>query len=248
MLRDTDLTPYMNPFTQNVIDTSLTDLARARDIQRVADSQRQTKEGAFGNNRNGVDASLTNDVYYRNVRSATSSLRSEAFDRAVAAATADLDRLLGASQFNSSQSYDAQKTNVGNRLAADQFNVGTALDVARTNVANDMAGANFRLNATNAMAGLSNQELEQELRRVGALGAVGDAQQQNNQARDDVAWEEFMRMLQYPAQQQSIRNQALGMMPIEQTTTTTSRSTPGFLDYMNTAAKFLPGSGTKGGG
>lgn len=245
MLRDTDLSPYMNPFTQGVIDTSLADLARARDVQRVADNQSATAAKAFGGSRQGVADSLTNEAYLRNVSSTTANLRSSAFDRAVDAATADLDRLLGASQFNSGQAYDAQKTNVGNRLAADQFNAGMALDVARTNVANDMAGANFRLNAAGALAGLSDQELNAELKRAGALGLVGDAQQQNQQARDDAAYEEFMRMIGYPAQQQAMRNQALGMMPIEQTTTTTSSQKPGFLDYVNSAAglvkAFKPG-------
>ncbi len=108
--------------------------------------------------------------------------------------------------------------------------------MARTNVANDMAGANFRLTAAGAMAGLGDQELNAELKRAGALGAVGDAQQMNNQARDDAAYEEFMRMIGYPAQQQAIRSAALGMIPIEQTTTGTTHKTPGFLDYVNAAA------------
>ncbi len=253
MLRDTDLSPYMNPFTQSVIDTSLADLSRARDVQRVADNQGATAAHAFGGSRQGVADSLTNDAYLRNVASTTANLRSSGFDRAVAAATADLDRLLGASQFNSGQSYDAQKTNVGNRLVADQFNTGTALDVARTNVANDMAGANFRLNAAGAMAGLGDQELNAELKRAGALAAVGDAQQQNQQMRDDAAYEEFMRMLGYPAQQQAIRSAALGMIPIEQTKTgTTSKSGGGFGDVMGglmgVASLAIPGGGSIGGG
>lgn len=253
MLRDTDLSPYMNPFTQSVIDTSLADLSRARDVQRVADNQAATAAHAFGGSRQGVADSLTNDAYLRNVASTTANLRSSGFDRAVAAATADLDRILGANQFNSGQSYDAQKTNVGNRLAADQFNTGTALDVARANVANDMAGANFRLNAAGAMAGLGDQELNSELKRAGALAAVGDAQQQNSQARDDAAYEEFMRMLGYPAQQQAIRSAALGMIPIEQTKTgTTSKSGGGFGDVMGglmgVASLAIPGGGSIGGG
>lgn len=114
-------------------------------------------------------------------------------------------------------------------------NAGMALDVARTNVANDMAGANFRLNAAGALAGLSDQELNAELKRAGALGMVGDAQQQNNQARNDAAYEEFMRMIGYPVQQQAIRSQALGMMPIEQTTTSTSSKSLGFGDFLGAA-------------
>jgi hypothetical protein len=108
--------------------------------------------------------------------------------------------------------------------------------VARTNSANDLAGANFRLNAAGGLAGLSDQELNMALKQAGALGAVGDMQQQNQQARADADYEEFMRMIGYPAQQQQLRNTALGMMPIQQTTTNTTKNNPGFLDYLNTAA------------
>ena len=48
MLRDTDLTPYLNPYTQNVIDASLGDLSLARDQQRVADNQSATAAKAWG--------------------------------------------------------------------------------------------------------------------------------------------------------------------------------------------------------
>jgi hypothetical protein len=236
MLRDTDLSAYINPYTQNVIDTSLADLSRARDMQRVADNQAATRASAFGGSRQGVADSLTNDAYLRNVSSTSATLRNAGYDKAVQGAVSDLDRLLNASQFNSSQGYDAQKTNAANRLTADQFNSGMAFDVARTNSANDLAGANFRMNAAGGLAGLSDQELNMALKQAGALGAVGDMQQQNQQARADADYEEFMRMMRYPAQQQQLRNTALGMMPIQQTTTNTTKNNPGFLDYLNTAA------------
>lgn len=244
MLRDTDLSAYMNPYTQNVIDTSLADLSRARDMQRVADNQAATRANAFGGSRQGVADSLTNEAYLRNVSSTSANLRNAGYDKAVQGAVSDLDRLLNASQFNANQGYDAQKTNVANRLAADQFNGGMAFDVARTNTANDMAGANFRLNAAGGLAGLSNQELNMALTRAGALGAVGDMQQQDQQARADADYEEFMRMIGYPAQQQQLRNEALGMIPKQSTSTTTSSQSMGFGDIFGAA---LGGLKTAGG-
>ncbi len=97
----------------------------------------------------------------------------------------------------------------------------------RTNSANDLAGANFRLNAAGGLAGLSDQELNMALKQAGALGTVGDMQQQNQQARADADYEEFMRMIGYPAQQQQLRNTALGMMPQQSTTTSTSSKSMG---------------------
>lgn len=246
MLRDTDLSAYMNPYTQTVIDTSLADLSRARDVQRVADNQSATRANAFGGSRQGVADSLTNEAYLRNVSSTSANLRNAGYDKAVSAAIADLDRALGASQFNSGQAYDAQKTNVANRLTADQFNTGIGLDVARTNAANDLAGANFRLNAAGGLAGLSNQELSMALARAGALGAAGEMEQTNQQAQDNAAYEEFMRMIGYPAQQQQLRNEALGMMPKQSTTTTTSSQSMGFGDIFGAAMGGLKAAGGLG--
>jgi hypothetical protein len=187
MLRDTDLSAYMNPYTQNVIDTSLSDLSRARDVQRVADNRAATRASAFGRSRQGVADSLTNDAYLRNVSSTSATLRN-----------------------------------------------------------NDLAGANFRLNAAGGLAGLSDQELNMALKQAGALGAVGDMQQQNHQARDDAAYEDFMRMIGYPAQQQQLRNTALGMMPIQQTTTNTSSKSLGFGDFVGAALGGLATAGKLG--
>ena len=51
---------------------------------------------------------------------------------------------------------------------------------------------------------------------------MGALQQALQQSQDDSAYEEFMRQLNYPYQQQQLRNQALGMMPMQQTTSQTT--------------------------
>ena len=267
MLRDTDLSPYLNPYTQNVIDTSLADLDRARKIQRVADNQHSTLAKAFGGGRHGVADSQTNDNYFRNVSRTTGELRNAGYNAAVNAATADINRKLGADQFNSGQQFGADQFNAGQRLtadtfnssqkygadqfnsgqqfgadqfsanlgfAADQFNSGQAFNAAQTNAANDMAGAGFRSNAASALAGFSDQELMQALQRAGALGTAGSIEQQNRQAMDDAAYEEFLRQAAYPQQQQDIRNAALGMIPLEQTQTATTRNSPNIAGMVGT--------------
>jgi hypothetical protein len=60
---------------------------------------------------------------------------------------------------------------------------------------------------------------------------------------DDAAYEEFLRQIAYPQQQQNIRNAALGMLPLEQTTTATTRQSKSiwnnFLDGLDTLSKFV---------
>ena len=44
---------------------------------------------------------------------------------------------------------------------------------------------------------------------------------------DDAAYEEFLRQLAYPQQQQNIRNAALGMIPLQQTSTQVTKQPGG---------------------
>lgn len=108
-LSQTDLNPYMNPYTQNVIDAGVGDLERARqgiisNTQGVA-----TRAGAYGGSRHGVADAETNTGYLRDVGSLVANLRNQNFNQAV-----------GQAQFD-----------IGNRLGADQFNVNSGLQGAQ---------------------------------------------------------------------------------------------------------------------
>lgn len=245
-LRDTNLQPYMNPYLDSVVNTSLEDLARARAIQQVNDNQASTAAGAFGGSRQAVRDSLTTNDYLRNVAGTTANLRSGAYTNAQQAALADITNRLGAGEFNANQSLSAQTSNAANRLNADVYsansgtnadltNINNALDVSKTNAANDLTGAGFRLTAGNQLASLSDQELRQALQKAGIIEGVGQEQTAQAQQQADAAYQEFLRQIGYPLQQQNIRNAALGMMPVQQTTTgtTTSSQNPGMTGVLN---------------
>lgn len=205
-LANTDLTPYLNPYTDNVVNAALGDLQHARDVQGVADNAAATASHAFGGTRQAVlDANTTND-YLRNVASTAAGLRQSAYQNAQQAALSD----------------------IGNRLSASS-----------ANAANDLAGAGVRMNAANQYAGLGRDYFNQLSQQGQLYSLVGAQQQALQQAQDDAAYEEFMRQLNYPYQQQQLRSQALGMMPIQQTQSTTNSSSPGVLDVLNTASHFI---------
>lgn len=77
-----DASLYMNPFQRNVIDTTMGDLARQRNIARVSDNQAATAAQAFGGARQGVADSLTNDAYDRNAASTLANLNFQNFGNA----------------------------------------------------------------------------------------------------------------------------------------------------------------------
>lgn len=211
-LSSTDLAPYMNPFQSQVIDASISQNQHARDMQGVSDNAAATAAGAFGGSRQGVQRAETTAGYDRNNQQNLADLNSANFSQARASAQYDIGNRLNADQFNS-----------GARLNADQFNATGGYNASVANASNDLTGAGLRLNASGILGNLSQQQLQQALQRSGAVEAVGANQTAMQQAQDQAAYEEFMRQLQYPYDQQQLRNQALGMMPLQQTQTSTQK-------------------------
>jgi hypothetical protein len=228
-LSSTDLAPYLNPYTDDVISAALGDLAHARQAQGVTDNAAATAAHAFGGTRQAVlDANTTND-YLRNVASTASGLRQTGYQNAQQAALSDIANRFAADQYNAA-----------NRLNADQFNATGAYNAGAANAANDLAGAGLRMNAANQYANLGQNYFNQLSQQGQLQSYVGAQQQALQQQQDNAAYEEFMRQLNYPYQQQQLRNQAVGMIPIQQTQSTTNSQSPGALDILGTASKFVP--------
>lgn len=224
-LANTDLTPYLNPYTNDVVNTTLADLAQARGQQQVSDDAAATAANAFGGTRQAVQNALTSNDYLRNVASTTANLNQSNYANAQQAALADINNQLSASQVNA-----------GNQLNASEFNSTGAYNAAAANAANSLAGAGLQLNAANLLGSLSNDQLTQALQRAGAIEGVGSEQTAQQQAQDQAAYQEFLRQAQFPIEQQQLLNQALTEIPLQQTTTTNTQSSPGVLDVFNTLA------------
>lgn len=194
----TDLTPYINPYTDQVVNTTLADLQHARDQQGVADAQSATRAGSFqgAGTRFGVQNANTTNDYLRNVSGTSAALRSGAYSNAQAAAFQDIGARNAASQFN-----------IGNRLSADQFN------------------KNFGLQGAQALSGLNDQGLNLATKQAGILAAVGDTQQAQAQKELTDAYNAYLTGQQLTLSQQQALNQALGIIPIQQTQTSDGTNT-----------------------
>lgn len=99
--------------------------------------------------------------------------------------------------------------------SAAQYDIGAGLN-----------GAGLRLNAGNSLLSAGDDQLKDALLRAGAITQVGNQQQQQQQTTNDAAYQEFLRQIGYPAQQQNIRNSALGFLPKDNTQTTTNQPSP----------------------
>lgn len=247
-LSQTDLTPYLNPYTNDVVNSALADLAHARQVQGVADNASATAAHAFGGTRQAVLDANTTDNYLRNVASTAAGLRQSAYQNAQQTALSDIGNRLTADQFNAGNRLNAEEFNANSRLNADQFNATNAYNAQMANASNDLAGANLRLNAAGQYAGLGTNYFNQLAQQGNLYSTVGAQQQALQQAQDDADYQEFLRQIAYPEQQQQLRNQALGMIPLQQTQTTTSSKSPGILDVVDSltgAAKAAASLGAK---
>lgn len=224
MLADTDLTPYLNPYTNSVINTTISDNERAREIQQAADARTAAAAGAFGGSRSGVAAAQTNEAYDRNTASLLAGLNQANYTNAQGAASTDIGNRL-----------TADTLNANNKLTADQFNSGQDLTAQQNSFANNLAADNQyftqgvtannqTLDAANGLLGASNNALTTATNQAGLLSSVGDAQQAQNQTELSNAYAAWSQGQQLTLEQQQMLNAALGLVPAQQTVTSSGNS------------------------
>jgi hypothetical protein len=148
-LANTDLRTYMNPYTDEVIDRSLSDLERGRQ-GAISNTQGQaTAAGAFGGSRHGVADSLIGREFADSAGSLAANLRNAGWSQALGSAQFDIGNRLGADQFNSQQG-----------LAGANFRLGAANQLGSQGMAQD---ANTRANlGMQADLGAQERDINQQ--------------------------------------------------------------------------------------
>ena len=203
---------YMNPYTQQVIDTSMADLERQRQMQMNQLGAQATQARAFGGSRQGVAEALTNEAFARQGGQLAAGLRQQGFQTA-----------LGAAQQDVATAQQAALANQAAQLQAQQANQQAGL-----------AGAQQRLSAAGQMGNLSNlgfgfgQQITQQQMMQGAM------QQALQQRLIDDARSQYQATVGAPQQSLALPLQALGQAPVPQTTTQSRQ--PGLFDYLTMAA------------
>lgn len=101
-LSGTDLSSYMNPFTQSVIASGMNaiDAQRMQALNQVGDQAIRT--GAFGGSRQGIVEGVTNAAAANQAGQLASQLMGQNFSQAQAAAQNDINRNLQAQAYNQS--------------------------------------------------------------------------------------------------------------------------------------------------
>lgn len=108
MLRNTNYQPYMNPFTSNVINRTMGDMNRSRNMALNDLGASATAARAFGGSRHGVAEAETNRNFFNQAGNMAAGLRNQGYQNAQNAAMFD----------------------IGNQMAANQNRLGAAAQLA----------------------------------------------------------------------------------------------------------------------
>lgn len=198
-LNGTDLSGYMNPFQQSVIDTTMQGLNQNLALQQQNNAGQAASAGAFGGTRQAVQAALTNQAGQQTAASTLAGLNSQNFGQAQTAALQDIQNAMQASQFNAGQYNSGLNFNAGNEQAVNLANAGAQNQYGLANAANATSryGADQQLAGQRAQAGAqsmaaqmsarasmhnSNLDAALGLAQLGQNGSIQGAGIQNNSA------------------------------------------------------------------
>jgi hypothetical protein len=176
-----EIQQFLNPYTQNVVDTTLQQMTRQRDETAAKNGARAAAAGAFGGSRQALQSAQLDRSFGEQVQNATATLMSAGFDKATATAMANAQMRQqtgqanqqasnAAAQFGASAQNNANLANQSAQNAAAQFGAGAQNTAALTNAAAQNAASQFGANAQNT-AGQFNAGAQNTAGQFGAQAA-----------------------------------------------------------------------------
>lgn len=121
-----DIQGYMNPYTQNVVDTTMSELDRQRQIVQQQNQDAMVAAGAFGGSRHGILEAETNRNFFDVAGQQAAQLHDQAFRFGVDTMQRDMDRGLQASMANQTADVNIQTLNADLRQQAASANFDAA--------------------------------------------------------------------------------------------------------------------------
>lgn len=130
MLASTDLSPYMNPYTKDVVNTGMQALEAQRVQGIMGNGDKAAAAGAFGGSRQGITDAVTNSQSALAAGQLSSQLNAQNFAQAQGAATTDIGNQLDAAKSNQAATLTRNNQNLagaGQMTALGQAAQGSAL-------------------------------------------------------------------------------------------------------------------------
>jgi len=164
---DTSLDPYTNQYENQVVNQTISDIDRARQMQQNQNNAAAVSAGAFGGDRQAIQRAETD----RNALEATArevgQLRQGGYEAAAQRAEGDITRGLTGQQSNQASNMAAGQFNIGNEFSRQQANQARDLTQSQANAANSLAqqranqASNLAARTSNAGNSLMRQQSNQ---------------------------------------------------------------------------------------
>jgi len=154
-----DIAAFQNPYEEQVVQQSLQDIERSRQMQALQDANKATAAKAFGGSRYGVQSALTNEAALQESARTAGQLRSAGFGQA--ARLAQEAREMNMRGFQNAMNLgltrqqfaqlqlDAQRNLPLQRLAIEQ----AAMGAQPANLGSTMTGTTSQPTSKNVLAG-----------------------------------------------------------------------------------------------
>ena len=204
MLANTDYSKYMNPYVNDVVNSSMNKLEAQRVQSIMGNADTAARANAFGGSRQGITDAVTNTQ--------------------TATAAGDLAAKLYGDAFTNAQG--AAKFDIGNKLTAATGNQGAGVTqrgqdytAAMANQSALLRGTDQTLAGATGMEGLGNDAVKNVLQHYSMLSDAGSQQQKQGQDLIDANMGKFNEARDYPTEQLNTLLAALGMTPYGKTQT-----------------------------
>ena len=182
-LSNTNLQPYMNPYTNSVINSTIPIMQQQNALNQNQIGNQANSANAFGGSRQGIQQGVAQAQGAQNIGQMASQLNQANFQQAQQGA---------------------------------QFDITGQNQAALANQAAQQNQGNLNLQAASGLGALGNQAQLSQARNFTEQMTAGQMQQQQAQNQINAQMAKFQNANNYPNQQLSILQSALGMTPYEQ--------------------------------
>jgi hypothetical protein len=234
-LANTNLSPYMNPYTQSVINTTLPIMQ-----QNLMQNQNQmanaaASANAFGGDRQAIQQGVTQAQGAMGMGQMAAGLNQANFAQAQQAGMFDVGQANQMGQFNAGQANQMGQFNAAARNAAAAQNQQAGLTQEQLG------------NAASAGLGqLGTQQMQNNIANYGMLTSAGGFEQAQAQNDINAQLAKFQQANTYPLQGLGVLESSLGQTPYNTGTSGSSQSTTQ-QTQSNPMAMALGGLSTLGG-
>ena len=174
-----NMSRYTNPYEDQVVQQTISDLDRARQLTQNQNAASAVSAGAFGGDRDALVRAETDKNFLSEVGRQTGALRQAGFDRGTALQQADLGRQQQAGMQTAAFGQQANLANQAQQLAADrasaQFDLQGQTETGRQALQSGLAAQQL-----NMQGGLANQRASGQEAQLGLQSGL--ASQSLNQA------------------------------------------------------------------